>query len=102
MKKSQLTKFKKIFFVLALTFVFLSSCENHYERGYSDGYADGYEAGKQVAMENCEDNISGSFLSRSVTTEVCGGGGVNVDGKHISPGPTGCVRVYSDRTFERY
>ena len=36
------------------------------------------------------------------TTEVCGGGGVNVGGRHYSSGQTGCVRVLSDGTVQRY
>ncbi|MBW2647797.1 MAG: hypothetical protein JRE23_16825 [Deltaproteobacteria bacterium] len=102
MKKTQCTNRKKIIFVLGLAVALLASCEDRYPQGYDDGYADGYEAGRQVVAENHEDDISEHVSSRSVTTEVCGGGGVNVNGKHVPPGPTGCVRVYSDGTFERY
>ncbi len=36
------------------------------------------------------------------TTEVCGGGGVNVDGRNYSSGKTDGVRVLSDGTVQRY
>jgi len=102
MQKSQCTNCKKIIFVLGLTVTLLASCEDRDRQGYYDGYTDGYEAGRQVVVEDRENTISERISSRSVTIEVCGGGSVNVNGKQIQPGPTGCVRVYSDGTFERY
>ncbi|MFH2219457.1 MAG: thermonuclease family protein [Pseudomonadota bacterium] len=60
------------------------------------------EAGKQDGMDNSDDDINGDVSDKSVVTDVCGAKGFNVNGKHISSGPTGCVRVYSDGTFERY
>jgi hypothetical protein len=82
-----------------------SSCEDRYQLGYDAGYAAAFEAGAQAAREECETAASalGDYtLEPSVATEVCGGDGVNVNGKHFSPGPTGCVRVYDDGTSKSY
>jgi succinate dehydrogenase/fumarate reductase-like Fe-S protein len=43
-----------------------------------------------------------TYTSGISSTSVCGGGGVEVNGKHHGAGKTGCVRVYSDGRIEKY
>lgn len=86
----------------------LASCSDRFDEGYRSGYASGYSAGEQAGIEKAlkkaseerRYNYEPSYSSSS--TEVCGGGGVNVNGKHYSGGKTGCVRVMSDGTVKRY
>ena len=96
-----------------LAVAFIGGCEDRYDEGYRAGYADADAVAEsriesqKAALAVCEEERSEAIYDtganyRSVTTTVCGGGGVNVSGKHISPGKTGCVRVYSDGTTERY
>ena len=85
----------------------LSGCKDKYQEGYQSGYIDGvYDTEKKLKKEY-EEKISelerkkqNSFSVSS--TSVCGGGGVNLNGKHYSGGKTGCVRVYSDGRVEKY
>lgn len=92
--------------LMALT---LSSCSDRFDEGYRNGYAIGYSAGERAGMEQAskkaEEERRYSYEPPSYSgssTEVCGGGGVNVNGKHYSAGKTGCVRVMSDGTVKRY
>jgi len=104
---------RHIIILIFLAAVLLQGCEDRYAEGYQDGYDEALAAAesrfkmKVAALEECEDEQSEAYYGggasyRSVTTEVCGGAGVNLNGKHISPGKSGCVRVYSDGTIERY
>lgn len=88
----------------------LAACSDRYDEGYRLGYAAGRTDMLQVATQ-CEQRLqderrridSALFDAEpSVATTVCGGAGVNLNGKHIAPGKTGCVRVLSDGTVERY
>lgn len=95
--------------IIVVAAILLQGCDDRYAEGYQDGHDEALaEVERRIAeIEEYEDEQSeasygGGVNYRSVTTEVCGGGGVNVDGKHISPGKSGCVRVYSDGTTERY
>lgn len=90
--------------LMALT---LSSCSDRFDEGYRNGYASGYSAGEQAGIEKAskkaeEERRYSYEPSYGSSTEVCGGGGVNVNGKHYSAGKTGCVRVMSDGTVKRY
>lgn len=99
--------------ILLLVFVLLfSGCEDKYQKGYAEGYQRGYSEGASDTENRMNkefdeklskqelDDLTTSYSVRS--TEVCGGGGVNVNGKHYSGGKTGCVRVYSDGRIEKY
>ena len=78
------------------------------------GYAEGYDYGVAVTEKRLNDLIElqaekirrlerqSTTYSGAYSTEVCGGNGVNVNGKHHSAGKTGCVRVYSDGRIEKY
>ena len=96
--------------VLIAFVVILAGCEDKYQNGYDKGYADGVLATEQKLKEIIElqakqiERIESRSTSNSgvSSTEVCGGGGVNVNGKHHSPGKTGCARVYSDGRVEKY
>jgi len=99
----------RAFFAFA-AFALLLGCEDRYQSGYEDGYADTNTEARLAGTEDCQERqpdygyrtySSYQAPTRSVTTEVCGGGGVNVDGKHHAPGLTGCVQVFSDGTIER-
>lgn len=78
------------------------------------GYVEGYDYGVAVTEKRLNDLIElqaekirrlerqGTTYSGTYSTEVCGGNGVDVNGKHHGPGKTGCVRVYSDGRIEKY
>jgi hypothetical protein len=68
-------------------------CRDRIEERYQAGYADGVEAERKAARIE---------PFRNWTTTVCGGNGVTVNGTHVRGGPTGCVRVASDGTVQRY
>ena len=92
----------------------VSGCQDHsqeaYQKGYQAGYAEGSYDSEKVCQTKvdeeksiCNDRMSNSFSnSYGASTEVCGGGGVNVNGKHYPGGKKGCVRVFSDGRVERY
>jgi hypothetical protein len=92
----------------------LVGCNDRYQDGYSEGYGNGYDDAQSEArtrLQECEsqrpdcaisETSAYSYSTPTVTTEVCGGNGVTVNGKHHRPGKTGCVRVYSDGTSQRY
>lgn len=98
--------------MLALVLFALTGCGNKYEEGFQAGYAQGSsDAGARVRadyerrlakIEYEASSRSSSTYAGSVQTEVCGGSGVNLNGKHYSGGKTGCVRVLSDGRVERY
>jgi len=99
--------------ILLLVFVLLfSGCEDKYQKGYAEGYQRGYSEGasdtENRLNKEFDEKLSKQVLDELTTsysvraTEVCGGGGVNVNGKHYSAGKTGCVRVYSDGRIEKY
>lgn len=93
-------------FMILVTIV-LTGCKDKFQEGYESGYADGVNATEQRLKKEYEEKISDlerkSRNSFSVTsTSVCGGGGVNLNGKHYSGGKTGCVRAYSDGRVEKY
>lgn len=88
--------------------VLLAGCNDRYEEGYRMGYSEGRSAGYAEAKKAAEEEqerrqrMTSAFSASSVATQVCGGGGVTVNGRHHSPGKTGCVRVLSDGTVQRY
>ena len=90
--------------------VCLAGCADRYDEGYAIGFEAGEEAARARAASRCEEQLAEQkeeLTSREpstpyVTTEVCGGTGVNVNGRHVSGGKTGCVRVYSDGLVQRY
>jgi hypothetical protein len=98
---------------LLLSTTTIVGCKDKYQEGYDQGYAEGLYQGKRDAEKQCEEKIDeekkscrdrsySSSYSSSYSTEVCGGGGVNLNGKHYEGGKTGCVRVYSDGRVVRY
>lgn len=96
---------------IALCTALFAGCTDQYEEGRAAGYADGYADARRIEQASCQDKLASAeescrpsryFGSGSYSTEVCGGAGANVNGKHYRPGKTGCVRVYSDGRVERY
>lgn len=102
---------KPIFYAIFLVLAFLSGCSDKYEEGFQAGYAQGAKDAetrvradfeqKLEALER-EKSSSNSSYSATTSTEVCGGAGVNLNGKHYSGGKTGCVKVFSDGRVEKY
>ena len=94
--------------ILAGLLFVLAGCEDKYQQGYQQGYSEGASFAENKMNKECDEKLSkqerdATSSSYSVTsTEVCGGGGVNLNGKHYSGGKTGCVRAYSDGRVERY
>lgn len=97
-------------FVVAVCIGLCVGCQDRYQEGYQDGYS---TAMSQVSncttqLDRCEQEKKNNSYSSSssnfssVTTEVCGGNGLTLNGKHVRPGKTGCVRAYSDGRVERY
>ena len=96
--------------------VFVASmfgCKDRFQEGYDAGYEDGSLQSKLIGEKQCEErleaekrscrNLGLSYgYSSGSSTEVCGGGGVNLNGKHYEAGKTGCVRVFSDGRVVRY
>ena len=86
----------------------LTGCEDKYQEGYQQGYSEGASFAENKMNKECDEKLSkqehdATSSSYSVTsTEVCGGGGVNLNGKHYSGGKTGCVRAFSDGRVEKY
>lgn len=93
--------------LVGLLFV-ITGCDDRYQEGYQNGYSDGASFTENRLNKDCEDKLSkqereSRASSYSMTsTEVCGGGGINLNGKHYTGGKTGCVRAYSDGRVERY
>jgi hypothetical protein len=94
--------------LLTLTLL-LVGCEEKYEKGYQDGRIAGMQEARaqcnsrvEEAEQACRRSYSNTPSHDSVVTTVCGGGGVNFNGKHYSGGKTGCVRVYASGKVERY
>jgi hypothetical protein len=93
-----------------LLVVCLTGCTDKYQEGYAAGYEEGEAAARAREVARCEEQqreqerhrTQADSPSAYVTTDVCGGTGVNVNGRHVSGGSTGCVRVYSDGRFQRY
>ena len=81
-------------------------CKDKYQEGYQVGFSEGVMATEAKLRQEYEEKIKRieeSNRQYSVTsTSVCGGGGVNVSGKHYEGGKTGCVKVYSDGRIVRY
>jgi hypothetical protein len=101
-------KMKRLLFISIV--ILLAGCEDKYQKGYEAGYAEGALVTKNRLNELIElqaekirrlDGQSTSYSS-GYSTEVCGGNGVDVNGKHHSAGKTGCVRVFSDGRIEKY
>ncbi|WP_138514569.1 hypothetical protein [Rhodoferax bucti] len=98
--------------VIMLAAVVLVACGDKYKDGYQDGYAQGSHDAEVRVRADYEQQLSriqgelssksSSSYSASTQSEVCGGSGVNFNGKHYSGGKTGCVRVLSDGRVERY
>lgn len=86
----------------------LLGCKDRYQEGYEVGYADATDEVTQEMKAKCENEVNEAreeartFSYGPTVTEVCGGAGINMNGKHIPPGKTGCVRAYSDGRVERY
>jgi hypothetical protein len=102
-------------FLLLATLAVLSGCGKGYDEGLQagrrDGYEAGFEAGKAAAQQRlvaeCDQRLSEqresyTLTSPVVSTTVCGGNGLVLNGKHIPPGKTGCVAAMSDGTVRRY
>jgi hypothetical protein len=92
-----------------LLVVCLAGCADKYQEGYAAGYEAGEVAARTRDAAQCEERQreqerlrTQSDSSAYVTTEVCGGAGVNVNGRHVAGGKTGCVRVFSDGRVQRY
>jgi succinate dehydrogenase/fumarate reductase-like Fe-S protein len=98
----------KIF--LLTIFLLLVGCEDKYQKGYENGYLEGVSVTEKKlneVIELLEEKIKrqerqSTYTSGISSTSVCGGGGVEVNGKHHGAGKTGCVRVYSDGRIEKY
>ena len=97
---------KKLLFISLLLPIILLGCKDKYQEGYQIGYSDGVRS-MESKLEESEKKLQDEKRKSqrtfsSVSTEVCGGSGVNLNGKHYSGGKTGCVRVYSDGRIEKY
>ncbi len=98
------------FIFLFLLAILITGCEDQQKRFYSEGYAQGVADAEARLRDECKSKIdqtiteqnNSSSSYRVTSTEVCGGGGVNVGSKHYDGGKTGCVRVYSDGRVEKY
>lgn len=101
------------YIIIMPTIFGLIGCDYRFQDGYDQGYAKGYTAGLQEASElaakRCDERVDAlanscrsARYSSSVSTQVCGGDGVTLNGKHYPGGKTGCVRVYSDGRVERF
>ncbi len=93
--------------IVMLSFIFLlSGCKDKYQEGYQSGYVDGVIQTENRLKKEYEEKLQDQKITNRsfsvYSTEVCGGGGVNVNQKHYEGGKTGCVRVYSDGRVERY
>jgi hypothetical protein len=93
--------------VLTLT---LSGCKDKYKEGFDDGFVQGTASTEARLRKEMDEKIEtlkreserSTYNYGGLSTGVCGGGGVTVNGKHHSPGKTGCVRVHSDGRIEKY
>lgn len=99
-----------LFLVSLVSFGCSDRFKEEYEKGYQAGYAEGqYYAEKECDEKlkkertTCQEEIESLTRESSFSsTEVCGGGGVNLNGRHYAGGKTGCVRVFSNGKVERY
>lgn len=96
----------KLLFISLFLPIILLGCKDKYQEGYQIGYSDGVRS-MESKLEESEKKLQdekrkSQYSFSSVSTEVCGGTGVNLNGKHYSGGKTGCVRVYSDGRVEKY
>lgn len=99
-----------IYFLVVAVLFFSAGCADKYQEGFQEGYAQGAKEAevriraeieqKMEALQRAASNASS--YSATASTEVCGGNGLNLNGKHYSGGKTGCVRVLSDGRVERY
>jgi hypothetical protein len=98
---------------ILLSVFFTASCKDRYKEGYDAGYEQGFSQASVVSEKSCDERLEEekrscsnkiypSGYSSEYSTAVCGGGGVNVNGKHYEGGKTGCVRVYNDGRVVRY
>ena len=98
---------------LALVGLLTSACTDRYQEGYEAGRIAGAIEARAAseracairvaeAEQACQTNNRAQNSPSFVTTEVCGGTGVHLNGKHYPGGKTGCVRVYSDGRVVRY
>jgi hypothetical protein len=96
--------------LIAVLFAIVLSYEKVQDSGYVAGYNDGIAVTEKRLNELIELQAEkirrlekqGATSSGVYSTEVCGGNGVDVNGKHHSAGKTGCVRVFSDGRIEKY
>lgn len=98
--------------LMCVLFLALSGCKDKYQEGYGEGFSIGYAQAKAEAQAACSlqvDAAKESYSSRTaspsysfVTAEVCGGNGMDYNGKHYKAGKTGCVRVMADGRVEGY
>ncbi len=104
-------KGKRYWVICILGLTFLPACSDKYEEGFQVGYAQGARDAEVKVRAELEQKInalerekssSTSSYSSTTSTEVCGGSGVNLNGKHYSGGKTGCVKVFSDGRVEKY
>ncbi len=109
------SKKKKPIIYSAILFCSLFSvgCKDRYKEGYEAGYEEGFSQASIVREKSCDERLEeekrscrnksySSGYSSEYSTAVCGGSGVNVNGKHYQGGKTGCVRVYNDGRVVRY
>lgn len=87
------------FLVVFILSLILYGCKDRYKEGYDIGYSDGVAITENRLKNEYEEKNNRLSVT---STEVCGGGGVNVNNKHYAGGKTGCVRVYSDGRVVRY
>jgi hypothetical protein len=96
----------KLLIMSLLVPTILIGCKDKYREGYQIGYSDGVRSMESKLEESekklQEEKSKSQYSFGSVSTQVCGGTGVNLNGKHYSGGKTGCVRVYSDGRVEKY
>lgn len=102
---------RAIVYALIPAAVILTGCADKYEEGFKAGYAQGSKDAElsvraefERKVRDLEREVSSNAhrYSAASSTEVCGGAGVNLNGKHYSGGKTGCVRVMSDGRVERF
>lgn len=100
-------------FIAPLLLIVLVGCKDRYQEGFQKGFKDGFDQATAITETICSEKIEKEKRScaatsaypstfESYSTEVCGGGGVNLNGKYHSGGKKGCVRVFSDGRVERY
>jgi hypothetical protein len=93
--------------LLAAMVLQVAACTERYDEVYQDGFL----AGRTAAFNEVSDlretaraRFSAHAVDgdRDMSTEVCGAGGIILNGVHVSFGNSSCVRVYADGSVARY